>query len=60
MFINGEMVASLSGKTREIRTPANDQVIALVPESQPEDIDTVVAAARAAFDDGSWRKTTAL
>jgi acyl-CoA reductase-like NAD-dependent aldehyde dehydrogenase len=60
MFINGEFVESLSGKTREIRNPANDRVIAIVPESQPEDVDRAVKAAREAFDHGAWRKTTAL
>ena len=52
MYINGEFVESLSGKTYEIRNPANDEVIAHVPESQPEDVDRAVIAARAAFDKG--------
>src|SRR5215510_8457592 len=60
MYINGEFVESLSGKTREIRNPANDEVIALVPESQPEDVDRSVKAAREAFDNGPWKKSTAL
>ena len=60
MFINGEFTDALSGKTREILNPANGQVIAVVPDAQPEDVERAVAAARAAFDHGPWRKSTAL
>lgn len=57
LFINGEFVDSLAGKTFETRNPATGEVIAEIAEAQQEDVDLAVKAARAAFDDGSpWRK----
>lgn len=57
LFINGEFVDALSGKTFETRNPATGEVIADIAAAQPEDIDLAVRAARAAFEDGSpWRK----
>jgi acyl-CoA reductase-like NAD-dependent aldehyde dehydrogenase len=57
LFINGEFVDALSGKTFETRNPATGEVIAEIAEAQKEDIDLAVKAARAAFDDNSpWRK----
>jgi aldehyde dehydrogenase (NAD+) len=57
LFINGEFVDALSGKTFETRNPATGEVIAEIAEAQKEDVDLAVKAARAAFEDGSpWRK----
>ena len=47
MLIGGQWVPALSGKTFETRNPANGDLLALVPEAGPEDIDRAVAAARA-------------
>ncbi|MBM4761685.1 aldehyde dehydrogenase family protein [Bacillus sp. B15-48] len=55
MFINGEFVASASGKTFESINPANGQVIATVYEAGQTDVDKAVAAAKAAFK-GPWSK----
>ncbi len=60
MFINGELVASESGATREIRDPANGELVAVVPEAGKRDVVRAIEAARFAFDQGPWRKTTAL
>lgn len=60
MFIGGEFVSAASGKTREVRDPGNNKVVALVPESSKEDIDAAVYQARQAFDHGPWRTTQAL
>jgi betaine-aldehyde dehydrogenase len=59
MFINGQFVDAASGKTRDIINPATGEIIAQVPEADANDIDKAVRAARAAFDTGDWRKTTA-
>jgi betaine-aldehyde dehydrogenase len=59
MFINGQFVNAESGKTRGIINPATGEIIAQVPEADAADIDKAVKAARAAFDTGDWRKTTA-
>lgn len=59
MFINGQFVNAESGKTRDIINPATGEIIAQVPEADATDIDKAVKAARAAFDTGEWRKSTA-
>ncbi|XP_019191935.1 PREDICTED: aldehyde dehydrogenase family 2 member C4-like [Ipomoea nil] len=54
LFINGEFVDSLSGKTFESIDPRNEEVIARVAEGDKEDVDLAVKAARQAFDNGPW------
>lgn len=58
LYINGEYVPSISGKTFETINPATEEVLATVSEAQPEDIDLAVKAARQAFDNGSWTNMT--
>ncbi|WP_423798430.1 aldehyde dehydrogenase family protein [Neobacillus sp. SAB-20_R2A] len=59
LFINGQWVESVSGKTFETRNPATGEVITTVYEAQEADIDRAVKAAREAFDNGPWSKLTA-
>ncbi|XP_020241182.1 aldehyde dehydrogenase family 2 member C4-like [Asparagus officinalis] len=54
LFINGQFVDSVSGKTFETRDPRTGDVIANVAEGDKEDIDLAVRAARNAFDHGKW------
>ncbi|XP_059433147.1 aldehyde dehydrogenase family 2 member C4-like [Corylus avellana] len=54
LFINGEFVDSISGKTFETIDPRTGDVIARIAEGDKEDIDLAVKAARGAFDHGSW------
>ena len=56
LFINGKYVPSISGKTFDTINPATQEKIASVSEAGPEDVDLAVKAARAAFDNGPWRK----
>jgi acyl-CoA reductase-like NAD-dependent aldehyde dehydrogenase len=57
LFINGEFVEALQGKTFQTRNPATGDTLADIAEAGPEDVDLAVRAARAAFEDGSpWRK----
>ncbi|HVK65529.1 MAG TPA: aldehyde dehydrogenase family protein [Polyangium sp.] len=60
MLIGGNWVDSVSRQTRELRDPANGEIVATVPEASREDARAAIDAARAAFDKGPWRKTTAL
>ncbi len=60
MLIGGNWVDSLSGETRELRDPANGELVATVPEASRDDARAAIDAARAAFDTGPWRKTSAL
>ena len=58
-FINGEWVAAQQGGRREIRCPANGELVAEIDESTAVDTEAAIAAARAAFDDGPWPATSA-
>ncbi|MDF7826376.1 aldehyde dehydrogenase family protein [Pontiellaceae bacterium B12227] len=59
MFINGEWVEALSGKTRETINPANGEVLAAVAEGSAADVDQAVEAAKEAFYNGPWGSTPA-
>ncbi|XP_038711366.1 aldehyde dehydrogenase family 2 member C4-like [Tripterygium wilfordii] len=54
LFINGEFVDSVSGKTFETIDPRTGEVTARIAEGDKEDIDLAVKAARHAFDHGPW------
>ncbi|CDP03348.1 unnamed protein product [Coffea canephora] len=54
LFINGEFVDSVSGKTFQTIDPRNREVIAEIAEGNKEDVDLAVKAAREAFDNGPW------
>src|SRR5215472_118845 len=56
-YIKGRWIEARSGRFFENRNPANGELIGLFPESDPEDVNDAVAAARAAF--ASWRVTPA-
>src|SRR5436190_9738831 len=59
MYMNGEWVASKSNKTFPVYDPASEEIVAQVPDSNAEDVNRAVAAAKAAFEDGPWAQTTA-
>jgi betaine-aldehyde dehydrogenase len=59
LFINGKWVESAGKNTIPVIDPSTEEVIAQVPDANAEDVNRAVASARAAFDDGSWRSTTA-
>ncbi|KAF5459058.1 hypothetical protein F2P56_023046 [Juglans regia] len=54
LFINGEFVDSISGKTFETKDPRTGDVITRVAEGDKEDVDLAVKAARQSFDHGPW------
>jgi phenylacetaldehyde dehydrogenase len=57
-LINNKWVSAASGKTFDVFNPADGSVIARVPDSDKEDINRAVSAARAAFETGPWRRMT--
>jgi betaine-aldehyde dehydrogenase len=61
LYINGEFVAPLSTSsgTIDVIDPATTDVIAKTPDASAADVDRAVKAARAAFDEGPWKNTTA-
>ena len=54
MYIDGHWVAAVSGHTRKIINPSNQQLIAEVAEGDRDDAKAAIAAARQAFDSGVW------
>src|SRR5208337_1649124 len=59
LLINNKWVDAASGKTFPTINPSTGEVIAHVAEADAADVDKAVAAARAAFDRGAWRKMSA-
>jgi betaine-aldehyde dehydrogenase len=57
-FIDGEHVDPASGRTQPVLNPATGEEIAQAPDSDREDVDRAVAAARRAFEDGGWSTAT--
>src|SRR6478735_5914010 len=59
LLIGGEKVDAADGATFETLDPATGNVITTVAQAGSADVDRAVAAARAAFEEGSdWRKMT--
>lgn len=56
-FIAGEWRAPHDGVHRTIRCPADGSLVATVGEGTSADVEAAVAAARGAFDHGSWPHT---
>ncbi len=53
-FIGGEAVDPAEGGSEEVVNPATGEAIAEAPLSTKADVDRAVAAAKKAFEDGSW------
>jgi phenylacetaldehyde dehydrogenase len=56
LLIDGKWVGAQSGKPFPVEDPATEEPIAHVPASDKADIDLAVAAARRAFETGSWSR----
>ncbi|MDI6894923.1 MAG: CoA-acylating methylmalonate-semialdehyde dehydrogenase [Bacillota bacterium] len=57
-YVGGKWVESRSSVWEEVRNPATDEVLALVPFSTKEEVDECVASAKRAFPE--WRATPAV
>jgi acyl-CoA reductase-like NAD-dependent aldehyde dehydrogenase len=55
-FIDGRYVAAASGATFDCVSPIDGRVIARVASTDAADVDLAVAAARRAFESGSWSR----
>src|SRR5690606_9206769 len=53
-YIDGEWVEPMGSQRFDIVYPATEVVIGSCPAASVVDVDRAVAAARTAFDDGSW------
>lgn len=59
LFIDGEWTSAVHGATREIRCPADGELVGTVDEADTADTVVAIATARRAFDAGEWRSTAA-
>ena len=55
-FIDGQWCAAISGKTLEVVDPATGKPISRVPDSEMDDVNLAVAAARKAFEGHDWQR----
>ncbi len=55
-LIDGAECRGASGRTFEVRNPANGALVARVPEGDATDVDRAIAAAQRAFADGRWSR----
>jgi len=58
MLIGGKWVEASGGLTYEIPNPATEEVIGRAPDASREDMRSAIDAARRAFEEGSWRRST--
>jgi aldehyde dehydrogenase (NAD+) len=58
LYIDGRWTPAGGGGTRQVIDPSTEQVVADVAEATADDIDNAVRAARTAFDDGWWGRST--
>jgi aldehyde dehydrogenase (NAD+) len=54
LLVGGELVRASSGGTFTTTNPATEEVLGVAADGTAEDMDAAIAAARAAFDEGSW------
>ncbi|MFZ3451907.1 aldehyde dehydrogenase family protein [Arthrobacter sp. 7Tela_A1] len=54
LFIDGAWVPASDGGTRDIRNPADGELVTTVSEATRADTEKAIAAARSAFDRGEW------
>src|SRR5580693_8325050 len=58
LFIGDRWVEPEGGATMPVINPATEEVIGSAPVASTKDTATAVAAARQAFDEGPWGRTT--
>ena len=55
-FVHGEKVGTVSGRTVPVVDPSTGEAYAEAPVSGPEDVESALGSAKAAF--GSWKRST--
>lgn len=58
-YINGRFVPAKAGRTRDFINPADNSVLGAAAESEAQDVEDAISAARKAFDEGPWPGTPA-
>ncbi|MEV7598282.1 aldehyde dehydrogenase [Kitasatospora sp. NPDC089797] len=57
LYLAGSWTTPSSAELLDIRSPHDGTSIGRAAQARPADVDRAVAAARAAFDEGGWRRT---
>ncbi|MFG1925345.1 aldehyde dehydrogenase [Cryptosporangium sp. NPDC048952] len=57
-YIGGEWVAPAGSSVFDVVSPASEELVGRVPEASNADVDAAVDAARKAFDEGPWSRTS--
>jgi aldehyde dehydrogenase (NAD+) len=60
LLIDGKLVPAAGGRTFLNVNPATEEVLGVAADASAEDVDAAVAAARRAFDEGTWARDHAL
>jgi acyl-CoA reductase-like NAD-dependent aldehyde dehydrogenase len=58
LFIDGEWVAPARESWLDVWSPSTEQVVGRVPVAGAAELDAAIAAARRAFDEGPWPRTS--
>ena len=58
MFVDNEWVAASNGATYAVPNPATEEPVGAAPEATVEDMRRAIAAARRAFDEGPWPRSS--
>jgi aldehyde dehydrogenase (NAD+) len=58
LYIDGQYVDASTDQTIPVINPATEEQIGLVPDGSVADAQRAIAAARTAFDDGPWGRST--
>jgi predicted outer membrane repeat protein len=59
LYIDNQWAPASNGAVYQVPNPATEAVIGSAPDATVEDMRRAIGAARRAFDDGPWRRTTA-
>ncbi|MGX1675512.1 aldehyde dehydrogenase family protein [Streptomyces sp. NPDC055400] len=57
-YVDGRWELATGVRTRPVVNPATEETVAVVSEASTEDVDRAVRAARRAFDEGPWGRTS--
>jgi aldehyde dehydrogenase (NAD+) len=58
LYIDGAWRTATSGDVHDAINPASEAVLGRVAQAGPADVEAAIAAARRAFDDGPWPRTS--
>jgi aldehyde dehydrogenase (NAD+) len=60
MYIDGRWAEAASGATYELPNPATEEIVGVAPDADRDDMARAISAARRAFDDGPWPRSSVI